>query len=343
MAGDRRTHRKATAKDVAVAAGVSPATVDRVLNGRGGVAPDKARRVLEYARLLRLDRSLDRWPAKTLRIVLLIQSGDNPFHAALRAALNEAEDVRLLFDLQGFVHSVDPNDAKATAHHIRSFGEAYDGLIVVCPDRAEIADAIRSVAARRPVVTLATDLPGSGRQAYVGPDDRRSGRVAGDLMGRFLGPGGGAILVIAGLFSMTGQRERLDGFAEVLTDRYPACRIVDVVESRELAERAGTLAAGALLNTPGIRGLYNASVGSRTVADAIAGAGRTGDVVFITHELTTDRRRLLQEGRIDAVIDQDPVNEMKVALRTMAMLLGRANGEALDVPTGLHIHMRENG
>ena len=44
--------RKTTARDVAEAAGVSPATVDRVLNGRGGVSPDKEKRVLDWARRL---------------------------------------------------------------------------------------------------------------------------------------------------------------------------------------------------------------------------------------------------------------------------------------------------
>jgi LacI family transcriptional regulator len=71
--------RKANAADVARAAGVSPATVDRVLNGRGGVSVEKERRVVECARRLSLDRNLSVRPTRLLRIAALIGSATNPF------------------------------------------------------------------------------------------------------------------------------------------------------------------------------------------------------------------------------------------------------------------------
>ena len=47
--------RKPIIADVARLAEVSPATVDRVLNNRGGVKPEKEARVLSAARRLKLD------------------------------------------------------------------------------------------------------------------------------------------------------------------------------------------------------------------------------------------------------------------------------------------------
>ena len=91
---------KSTARDVAQAAGVSPSTVDRVLNGRGGVAPDKERRVLEWARRLRLDRALDQRAARTLRVAVLLQPRENPFHAAVQAAFEAANRDFRHFNLQ---------------------------------------------------------------------------------------------------------------------------------------------------------------------------------------------------------------------------------------------------
>ena len=76
--------RKSSIKDVAAAAGVSIATVDRVLNGRGGVSPDRVKRVIEWARKLRLDRALDDLPIRWLRIAILMQSPTNPFYESLK-------------------------------------------------------------------------------------------------------------------------------------------------------------------------------------------------------------------------------------------------------------------
>ena len=80
--------RKTTLSDVAREAGVSLSTVDRVLNGRGGVAPSKANRILSAARRLGLDRALSLRPSRMLRIAVAIQPPTNPFHAQLRQGID---------------------------------------------------------------------------------------------------------------------------------------------------------------------------------------------------------------------------------------------------------------
>lgn len=82
--------RKTTIADVALLAGVSVATVDRVLNGRAGVTPDKEHRVLSAARRLKIDRVLNRGYTRTMRVAVLIQSAANPFRAALSDAFATA-------------------------------------------------------------------------------------------------------------------------------------------------------------------------------------------------------------------------------------------------------------
>lgn len=333
---------KPTLGDVARVAGVSLATVDRVLNGRGGVAPDKEARILGVARTLRLDRALAHRPQRTLRVAVLIQAPLNPFHQALKAALDRALPLFAEMSLQFLVHHVDPSDPRRIADTIRSKADAFDGMIATVPDEARVADALGAVASRRPVVTLATDVTGSGRAAYVGPDDRRSGRLAGDLFGRFLGRDGGRIAMLTGLGAMAGHRERERGLREIVGERYSRLTLGPILESGEDAHRAGRLVYDAFAADPGLCGLYHASTGARPAVEALRRLGRDRDTVIITHELTEDRRRLLRDRAIDAVIDQDPDLEMRVAMEVMARLLARLEGEPASVTTDVRIHMAEN-
>ena len=333
--------RKTTIGDVARLAGVSMATVDRVLNGRGGVAPDRERAVLSAARRLKLDRALARGYERRLRVAVLMQPPHNPFHAALAAALVAEGRAAGEMNIQFLVHHLDPNRGDLTAMAALALGEGHDGLVVTSPAGPDIAAALRRVSAAIPVVTLATDIPHSGRHAYVGPDDGRSGRVAGDLMGRFLGDRGGDVLIVLGLASIAGHREREVGFRSVLAEHYPACRVLRAVESHEDSQRAGTIAAETLRHRPDLRGLYLASAGAPLVAGALRAAGRP-DVAFVTHELTDDRRALLRARALHAVVDQDPAVEVRVAVETMARLLGRLEGEVTSASIPCRIFTPEN-
>lgn len=335
--------RKATAQDVAREAGVSASTVDRVLNGRGGVSEAKERAVLAAARRMGLDRALNQTPARTLRIAVLTQPPSNPFHAVVQQAFEAANRSHPQFNMQFRVQHIDPSKGAQTARRIGELAGGHDGIVIVSAYDARIAAALETFSGRgKPVIALATDMPGIGSHRYVGPDNRRAGRVAGHLMGRFLGPAGGDVLVIAGMMSMIGQEERVAGFRAVLAERHPRCRVAEVLESHERGERAGGLVYRALGRNPAVRGIYNASAGAQPIVDALGALKRQEEIVFITHELTDEYRRLLRAGLIDAIIDQDPVHEVRVAVETLAAHFGRADAFPPSLITPVHIHMIEN-
>ncbi|WP_244564729.1 LacI family DNA-binding transcriptional regulator [Rhizobium sullae] len=340
--GDRAMG-KPTARDLAAAAGVSLSTVDRVLNNRGGVSEDKERRVLEYARKLKIDRALNQRAARTLRIAVLLQSRANPFHAAVQDSFEAANRDFLQYNLQFQVYHIDPTRPAATVALTNALSLRCDGLVIVSPQNEDIAAALRAFGRNgKPVITLATDIRDAERYAYVGPDNRKAGRVAGDLMGRLLGKEGGEIVVISGMLSMIGHEEREMGFRAVLRERYPLCKVAEVLESMERGERAGDLVFNALIGNPRIRGIYNASAGARSVASAMNALGRRSDIVFITHELTDERRQLMREGMIDAIIDQNPVVEVRTAVEALAAYFRRKDEPPISLMTPIQVHMIEN-
>ncbi|CAM4304776.1 LacI family DNA-binding transcriptional regulator [Palleronia rufa] len=334
---------KATARDVAREAGVSLATVDRVLNNRGGVAPEKERRVVLAARRLKLDRALEFRAARTLRIGVFVQPPSNPFHAALAEAAERQNRGPNPFNFELSVLHVDPAAPSRTARTIQETAARFDALIICAAEDPEIVVALRSFAATdKPVVALATDFGPDVPHIYVGPDDYRAGRVAGHLMGRFLGREGGKVLLIAGMMSMIGQRQRREGFRAAITEDFPEVEIVEEVESGENGERAGLLVAWTLARHPDLCGVYNASAGAAEIAEALARVPDRDRCVFITHELTEDRRRLLRAGAIDAIIDQNPDLELRISVEALAERFGRLETGPMTTITPVRIHTREN-
>lgn len=334
--------RKVTAADVAREAGVSAATVDRVLNNRGGVSEHKERSVFAAARRLKLDRALDPRTSRTLRVAAFIQPPSNPFHASLKAAIVASNTGPNPFNVQIRIFHADPANPKSTVAKLRAVAAGYDALITCVPHDPELAEFLdRTAQAGKPVVTLATDIHAT-QAIYVGPDNYRSGRLAGDLVGRFMGPSGGDVLVVAGLLSMIGQSERRAGFEDALGEYHPNCRVVEVMESRDDGERAGDLVYSALKRNPTIRGIYNASLGAVPVARALDRLGRSSGVVFVTHELTEKRRDLLCRGVVDAVIDQNPDLEMDIAIKAIASACGRLEAPLSDTMTPVRVYLRDN-
>jgi LacI family transcriptional regulator len=335
--------KKTTLMQIAAAAGVSIATVDRVVNRRGSVSPEAEARVLDWANRLSLDRRLFRGHVRTLRVAVMMQSPTNPFYQGLSKAFSDngtlASDLRITC----FIHHIEVTDIPATASKITEIAQSHDALIVVGPDDPLLAEALLAVSRHIPIVTMITDIANSGRIAYVGPDNRQLGRVAGELMGRFFGPPGGEVVIVLGMLRMAGHEEREMGFRSVLRDRFPQCTITATLESAEDQKRAGDVVYDAFRGNPAINGVYNISAGNLAIANAIQSLGLEHKTVIITHEITPERRRLLRDGILDAIIDQNPRLEVMRAIEVVGRHFKRIEGAVqLSEYTPFHIFIREN-
>jgi LacI family transcriptional regulator len=331
---------RVTIARIAAAAGVSRQTVDRVLNRRGGVSLERERAVLAAARSLGLDRNLERRPGRLLRVAVLMQPPANPYYEALGRGFMRANRVFSDHAITAYVTHVDVRDPQLLRPLLRKVSRGYDGLVIVAPSRADLADELGWLAARFPLVALASDIPVAGRR-YVGPSNLQAGRLAGDLMGRLIGPLGGRAIVV-GSSQFTGHGERIAGFAAVLHERYPRCGIAAVIDSDDRGEAAAEAVGAALAREPGSAGLYNISQGNEVIARTVARVRPLGGVTFICHDLTAGTEALLRSGRIDAVIDQDPELEAQRALELVLAHYGRLDGDPLDGRTPLRVFFRES-
>ena len=343
--------RRATVHDVAREAGVSLATVDRVLNGRPGVRTETAEKVAEAIRVLDFRRDVSASllaRARDLSVTFLIPDGGNAFMAALNAAIaRQAQALKgeRLSIASRAIQAFDP--AALSAALLALDPDSTDCAVIVATEHEAVRRAVEAASRRGiAVVTLVSDLPGSARRHFVGIDNAAAGRTAASLMGRFCpaGDATGRIGILAGSLGLSDHRERLDGFTAVMRAEFPGREIVGPYEG--LDDDARTEAAAAeLLAGPPLGGIYNLGAGNAGLIAALERAGMTGKIRVIAHELTEATREGLRSGAIDVVLDQNPDREIAAALavaRSYAMGAAAALGAPQPAPIEIGLFLRDN-
>jgi LacI family transcriptional regulator len=313
-----------TLRDIARQAGVSLATVDRVLHNRPGVRPDTVRRVRDALErhAFRPDVAASELArARVRRFAVVMPSGANPFMQQIQSQLREMAawfSARRLAVETVFTDVFDP---AVLSSRLESLAGEVDGVAVVALDHPSVRAAIDDlVDAGTNVVTLVSDVPSSRRHHYIGIDNIAAGRTAGALVGRFVGGRTGAVAIIAGAQGLRDHAERIFGFTQVVSSEYLHLKLLPVAEGHDEDERSEQLMMRLLNDHPEIVGLYNVGAGTPGVAKALTDAGRADEVVFVGHDLTVVTRRLLLNGVMDAAISQNPGHEARAAVRVLLAL-----------------------
>lgn len=315
---------KVTLRDVAEAAGVSIATVDRVLNRREGVRNATVERVETAIRRLGYAPSslAARVHPQPNHFLFILPTGDNPFFSALVESVHRLKEW-LPFGSSSFdVIHADVFDGDALARALSAVPrETYAGVAAVALDHPAVREAVNQL--RRDgiaVVTLVSDVPSSIRDHYVGVDNTAAGRTAGTLLGRFLPDRRGKVALIAGSLALRDHAERRFGFEQVIAQDFPDVEVVAVREGRDDPDRVKALAVEVLREHKDLAGLYNVGAGNHGVIEVLERSGRARNIVFVAHELTEENRAALVRGTIDAIINQDPGHEARSAARVLQAL-----------------------
>ncbi|MDA9450941.1 MULTISPECIES: LacI family DNA-binding transcriptional regulator [Bradyrhizobium] len=339
-----------TLKDIAREAGVSLATVDRVLHNRPGVRPDTVRRVkaaIERNAFQPHVAAAELARGRARRFAFVMPSGPNPFMQQIEAYLGEMSAWLSVRRLNVEMVATDVFDPSVLAASLEALSGDYDGVAVVALDHPGVRAAINDlVDAGTKVVTLVSDVPSSRRHHYVGIDNIAAGRTAGALVGRLAGQRSGKVAIVAGSQGLRDHAERIFGFNQVMASEFPGLSVLPVLEGRDEDDRSEQVLARLLGKHADIVGLYNVGAGTQGVAKALSDkalsyAGRD-KVVFVGHDVTVLTRRLLLQGVMDAAISQNPGHEARAAVR---VLLALARGEPIlreQEKIRIDIVMRDN-
>lgn len=310
-----------TVHDIAKEAGVSLATVDRVLNARPGVRAktvDRVRAAIDRLGYVRDPYAANLARQRMYRFAFILPEGESQFVGTLRKAISEATEALQADRVTVTVLRVPGGDPHAAARRLAGMNlSRLDGVAVMLPETPQVRDAVaRLKAAGLSVVALGSDLPNSARDHFVGINSYSAGRTAGVLMGRFIGNRAGSVLVATHSLQARDSLERRLGFDHVMAADFPALSVLPTLESHGFPDRMTTIVGEALAADPSIVGVYSMGSGNRALLAGLQGR-RPHPLVVIAHELTPTTRAALVDQSIDAVITQNVGHLVRSAVRVL--------------------------
>jgi ribose transport system substrate-binding protein len=228
------------------------------------------------------------------------------------------------------------NDPDRQVRAIESFvTQQKDAIIVVAIDVNGIVPALQAARdAGIPVIAIDAQVASPPANAFIGVDNYGAGQEAGQYTLDYINDalGGTAKIGIVGALNSFIQNQRSDGFIEVLGD-VEGVEIVNVVDGQNQQERALTAAENLMTGNPDLDIVY--ATGEPALIGSIAAVesqGRTDSVKIIGWDLTEQAVRAIEEGFVQAVVQQNPYQEGYEAVRA-ALEMHAGN----DVPSEILI------
>jgi LacI family transcriptional regulator len=336
-----------TVHDIAREAGVSLATVDRVLNSRPRVRESSVRLVQNAVEKLGYVRDVSAAnlaKRKEYRFAFVIPDSKSQFVGTIRTALSE---VKLTpgpdrISIETLLAPAD--DPNATARILMGLDAVrFDGVAIMCPETPQVRDAVtRLKQAGLAVVALVSDLPSSERDHFVGVDNVAAGRTAGALMGRFLGGKAGKVLVVSGSLSSRDSIERRFGFDSILAEGFPSVEVLPTIESRDDNHRLISIVKQVMATHQDIIGIYALGGGNAAILDALRATGRIRNITVIMHELTPTTRTALAVDEVDVVIMQNVGHLVRSSIRVLRAYADKTAFVGSQEQSRIEIVMKEN-
>jgi len=215
-------------------------------------------------------------------------------NAQIKAAAQKHPNLKVVFkDAQ--------NDTLKQRSHVEEFVSAGVNLIIISPKEAQplTEPVAKAMGAGIPVIVLDRRLLGDKYTCFIGADNKRIGRAAGEWIVKQLG-GKGKVVELKGLMTSTPGQDRNSGFREAV-----AGKGVDVIfeaDMKWLEPDARKEMESALSRFPKIDCVYaHNDPGAHGAYLAAKAAGREKEMKFVGIDaLPQEGVAYVQQGILDA-------------------------------------------
>ncbi|TGY98305.1 LacI family DNA-binding transcriptional regulator [Petralouisia muris] len=336
----------ATMKEIAELSGVSRGTVDRVLNHRGSVHPQTAKRIMEIAQALNYQPNkaglILAAQKKNLKIGVILFQDANPFFQEVLKGVHAKAEELSGYNCKALIRQVTFGEKCQKYAMEELLQEKIHGLVISPFNGKEIAEKINQFSESGiPVITTNTDIA-SRRIAYVGSNYYLSGQTAAGLLGRMTF-GQTEVGIINGSSHILCHTQRIAGFTETIRKFYPHIKISGIVENHDDDRESYEKTKELLIRRPGINALYFTAAGVFGGCQAVLSLGLSEKIKIFTYDNVKTTAELVKDGVITATICQQPFLQGYRPLELLSRyLLEGILPEKEFYYTDIDIRIREN-
>ncbi len=348
-------NKRVTLKDIAESAGVSIGTIDRAMNNRKGIDADVRKRILLMAEEMGYEKNIlaSTLSRKTKRkVALIIPKEPGFFWGKMHEGIGAAEREHEPFGIEFIHYDIDRLWALSESNILKYIDKAaqskVDALVMVALNTDTIKARIKEKCDRIPLVTINEEFDdGVDFLFHIGVDNELSGRLAAELLGKFMRGKGNILIIINTLADeILFHQKRLKGFKDVITGSFPDVNIMGCYSFDNTKEKQynAEMIQSIIEHCPSLEGVYDFDGASlHSIGTMIKELGKSKDIILVGHEISEEVTQLLHENVIYGVISQDPYAQGYEMIQNLCRYL--LKGEVFQnthIHTDLEIILREN-
>ncbi|MBE7472893.1 MAG: BMP family ABC transporter substrate-binding protein [Anaerolineae bacterium] len=199
----------------------------------------------------------------------------------------------------------------------------------------------RAKAANIPVVGFDSGVDSDIPVTTAATDNLAAAAYAADKMAELIGGEGEVAIIAHDQTSRTGI-DRVKGFTDQITAKYPNIKIVDTQYGGGDPQKSTDIAKAVIQAHPNLKGYFGANEGSmKGVMNGVKELGKEGQIVMIGYDAGKQLKDEIRAGIVAGAITQDPVG---IGYKCVEAAVKALNGETLpkSIDTGFKWYDKSN-